>query len=231
MSRRTVLMIVISLLLLTLTLVTDALAGPGAPPSAKQPTATGGPPAPPLPPGAGVIDPEPFRALAGSEDTLVEVYLKGSLLKAISSGFMENDPTTGKVVAGLDAVTAIVVELDGKRLTAARDLLRSTSSRLQKTGWELLARVKDEESDITVLTLTNDPRGMFHGLAVFVLTSDADFELPWRDGEERAEGQGARYELVFANIAGPMRLSDLGRIGAALDLPGLDEATEAIPGQ
>ncbi|MFN7967282.1 MAG: DUF4252 domain-containing protein [Acidobacteriota bacterium] len=193
---------------------TGATAAPAALAAAKTP-----PPLPPPPPGVGVVDPEPFKALAGPDGPVTEVYLKGSLLRLISQGLTQQDPETGKLVGGLEAVTTIVIELKASQLEQARQLVSSTSKRLMTQGWEVLARVKDKDSNITVLTRSNDATGFFYGLQVFVLDSSGD-----------SGDSNATYDMVFANIAGPMRLSDITRIGEALDIPAIETATDAIPG-
>ncbi len=201
--------------LIVLFVVASTLAN-ATPPSAP---ATPAPKALPLPPGAGLVDPAPFMALAGPDGPVTEIYLKGPLLKAMSSGFAKKDPDTGKMVGGLEAVTTIVVELKASQLEQARQLVSATSKRLLAQGWEVLARVKDKDSNITVLTRSNDAKGLFQGLQVFVL-----------DGEGESKDKDTRYDLVFANIAGPISFSDIAKIGEQFEIPGIEDAVDAIPG-
>lgn len=216
----------VALIVLFVVASTLAIATPPPPPPATPvPAAKTAPPAPPapkavpLPPGSGIVDPAPFMALAGPDGPVTEIYLKGPLLKAMSSGFAKEDPDTGKMVGGLEAVTTIIVELKASQLEQARQLVSATSKRLLAQGWEVLARVKDKDSNITVLTRSNDAKGFFQGLQVFVL-----------DGEGDSKDEDTRYDLVFANIAGPISFSDIARIGEQFDIPGIEDAVDAIPG-
>ncbi len=220
MTKRIVLLVVLIVVFIVASRLAEANPPPKPPGATAAPAAAKTPPPlPPPPPGVGVVDPEPFKALAGPDGPVTEVYLKGSLLRLISQGFAQQDPETGKLVGGLEAVTTIVIELKASQLEQARQLVSSTSKRLMTQGWEVLARVKDKDSNITVLTRSNDAAGFFYGLQVFVLDSSGD-----------SSDSDATYDMVFANIAGPMRLSDITRIGEALDIPAIETATDAIPG-
>jgi hypothetical protein len=168
--------------------------------------------------GAGVVDPQPFIDLAGSDEPLVEVYLSGPMLRTLSAGLIGEDPQSGKAVSALEAVTAVIVEVPPAKSDAARNLVRSTQTRLLGSGWSVLARVRDKGDHVTVLTKTTGTGTLFDGLVVMVLSS----EQIW-DSDSTTETKANVLQLIFANIAGPIRLSDIGRIGSALELPGIDQ--------
>jgi hypothetical protein len=70
--------------------------------------------------------------------------------------------------------------------------------------------VKEKTSTVSVLTKSAGTEGKIHGLAVLVVETDED-----------------EPQVVFANIAGTLELSQLGRLssgsGLHLDIPGLDQ--------
>ena len=112
------------------------------------------------------------------------------------------DPDLEDLVGGLESIHAVILEAEDDG-TANRilDLMRATERRLMGQGWERLARVRDDESEIKVLVL-NDEEAIL-GLVVMVADDD--------------------HEFVFANIAGELNLAAISAIGESLDIPGLDE--------
>jgi hypothetical protein len=123
----------------------------------------------------GFIDGSAFLALASDDCTTVEVNLHGALLRAI----LGIDPELKEAVGGLESIHELV----------DRD-------------WEVLTRIKDGESNVTVLVL-NDEESI-QGLAVLV-----------------ADAGG--HEIVFANIAGTVDLAAIAKLGESLEIPGLDQ--------
>jgi hypothetical protein len=78
--------------------------------------------------------------------------------------------------------------------------MREMEARLLNDGWERVARIRDEDTEVKVLVLNDDEA--IHGLVVMVADHD--------------EG-----EMVFANIAGVIDLAAISAIGQSLDIPGL----------
>jgi hypothetical protein len=150
----------------------------------------------------GFVDGSAFLALAGEDTTTVEVNLHGALLKAIL-GF---DPELKELVAGLESIHAVILsyEKDG-RAAKALDLMRQTESKLIDREWEVLTRIRNGESNVTVLVL-NDEESI-QGLVVLV-----------------ADAGG--HEVVFANIAGTIDLAAIAKLGESLEIPGLDQVDE-----
>jgi hypothetical protein len=145
----------------------------------------------------GLVDGSEFIRLAGDDAVTVEVSIKGALLKALTSA----DPELAKVAGGLESIHAVILDVErGDVAQRVVDRMRKVEEQLLSEGWERLARVKDEDSEVKVLVL-NDEEAI-HGLVVMV----ADDE-----------------ELVFANISGILDLAAISAIGAGLDIPGLDD--------
>lgn len=146
----------------------------------------------------GYVDGAGFIELVGDEAVMIEVSIHGALLKVLASV----DPELQELVGGLESIHAVILEADDDK-TAARilDLMRRTERRLMGQGWERLARVRDDETEVKVLVL-NDDKAIL-GLVVMVAGDDKEF--------------------VFANIAGTLNLAAIAAIGESFDIPGLDE--------
>jgi hypothetical protein len=150
----------------------------------------------------GFVDGSAFLELAGDDATTVEVNLHGALLKAIVSF----DPELKKAAAGLESIHAVILSYDEDgRAAKALDLMRRTERKLIDRDWEVLTRIKDEDSNVTVLVLSAEET--IQGLVVLV-----------------ADAGG--HEIAFANIAGTIDLAAIARLGETLEIPGLDKVDE-----
>jgi hypothetical protein len=150
----------------------------------------------------GFVDGSGFLALANDDCTTVEVNLHGALLRAI----LGIDPELKKAVGGLESIHAVILSCEENgRAAKALDLMRQTERKLFDRDWEVLTRIKDGESNVSVLVL-NDEESI-QGLVVLV-----------------ADAGG--HEVVFANIAGVIDLASIAELGETLDIPGLDQIDE-----
>ena len=156
----------------------------------------------------GYLTAQPFLDLAGPDDEVTEVSVGRELLTAICKGM--DDPDAARLLCNIVAVHAVVIGLSGDsvsaRLGRARTLVGNTTERLLDSGWETLVRVRKESSTVSVLTKATGSAGKVEGLAVLVVDTGSDGP-----------------EIVFANIAGTIEMSQLRRLSAGLDLPGLDQ--------
>jgi hypothetical protein len=148
----------------------------------------------------GYVDKEAFTGLVvGEDDTQVEVWLPGSLLKLVAAV----DPELGKLVAGLELLQAVVIETgDGELSGRLAGQLAKTESSLLKQGWVRLAKIKEGNENVAVLVISDDEA--IHGLTVLV--SDT--------------GEGS---FVFANVVGMIDLAAIRQLGEHMDIPGLDQ--------
>jgi hypothetical protein len=147
----------------------------------------------------GYVDCSGFLDLAGEDTGSVEVNLQGALLKAL----VGIDPELKAVVGGLRSIHAVILHCGDKgRADRAVRLIRGTEERLVGRGWDVLTRVRNGTSNVTVLVLSGEET--IDGLVV--LAADA-----------------SGNEVVCANIAGLIDLAAIAKLGEHLDIPGLDE--------
>ncbi|MBI3848085.1 MAG: DUF4252 domain-containing protein [Planctomycetes bacterium] len=151
----------------------------------------------------GWVDGSSLLKLADDEDVRVEVSLKGPLLKLISSAVGDDDAEVKDLVAGLESIDVLVVGLAEKSRASAGEAIRKMSDSLKKKGWDTLARVHEEDTNVSVLINTTNKE--IRGLVVLVVDED--------------EG-----ELVFVNIVGTIDLDKLAKVSGDLDIPGLGDA-------
>jgi hypothetical protein len=137
---------------------------------------------------------------------VVEVNLAGPLLDAITPLLNEQDPGVGKIVDELRGVTAVVASgLDEATSARARALIDEMAGDLERDGWQRLVRVREKGG--RTLVLLHYSGQTLDGLTV--LGAQAN-------------------EVTFVNIAGVIDLASISRLGASMNLPGLDEAAKAV---
>ncbi len=151
--------------------------------------------------GPGWVDKTTFMELAGGEQAVrVEVSLHSTLIKLFCAGLEEE---LKEVACGLESIDALVLDAAGDaRVERIIDVIRKTEKDLIQRGWERIARVREESSEVSVLILNTEEE--ISGLVVMVL--------------EKNDG-----ELVFVNVAGKIDLEALQRIAGEWNLPGLED--------
>jgi hypothetical protein len=150
----------------------------------------------------GYVDGTPLIELAGEDALTMEINLSGALLKALT-GF---DPELKEVAGRLDSIHAVILELEDKATgQRIKELVSATKRSLTRKGWQAVARVREEGSELNILTLADGER--IQGLLVLIV-----------DPEEG--------NVVFANVAGILDLAAIQKLGEELDIPGLDELTD-----
>jgi len=153
--------------------------------------------------GNGFVDPEPFIELGGEDDLTLEISISGALLKMISAGLAGADKDLADTVAGLHSIHAVILSMDTEaKQLRGQELLRSTEKGLRRGAWDRIARVNDEEGNLSVWILGTEET--VDGVTVLI----------------RGKQDG---ELVFVNIDGIIDLSKLEELGKTLDIPGLDK--------
>ena len=154
----------------------------------------------------GYVDGATFRALVDDTKDVVEVNLDGAILQAVAnSGSSDRDAGHSKdLFAKLKAIHAVIGTVKGPA-AAALSLVQKTDQTLVAAGWQRITRITDATSSISVLTHTVGDH--VDGLVALIFSSDDK-------------------ELVFANLAGEIDVSQLGEIGKRFNVPGLDQ----VPG-
>jgi hypothetical protein len=154
----------------------------------------------------GYVDEAMFRALVDDNQDVVEVNLDGAILQALAkSGSSDHDARDTKdLFAKLKSIHAVIGTVKGPA-DAALALVQKTDQKLVAAGWQRVTRIADSTSTVSVLTHTVSDK--VDGLVVLIF-----------DSKDK--------ELVFANLAGEIDVTQLGEIGKRLNVPGLDQ----VPG-
>lgn len=150
--------------------------------------------------GKGFVDSSAFVELAGGDDSVMfEVNFGGALLRAVS----RVDPHLHEMVAGVDRIHAVILELGENGSHArAKDVISDTGKKLLRMGWERIARVREADGDVQVLVMNDEET--IQGLVVMVVSLSDN-------------------ELIFANIAGDIDLAKIQAIGEQMEIPGLED--------
>jgi hypothetical protein len=154
----------------------------------------------------GYVDGAMFRALVDDAQDIVEINLDGAILQALAkNGHDDRDKgDTKDLFAKLKSIHAVIGTVRGPA-EAARALVQKTDQKLVAAGWQRVTRMTDATSMISVLTHTVADK--VDGLVALIF-----------DSEDK--------ELVFANLAGEIDITQLGEIGERLNVPGIDQ----VPG-
>lgn len=156
----------------------------------------------------GYVDGSAFAELAGEDSQIVEVSIRAPLLRALSRAASDEAEGAGDLLRQLQSISAFIVGLDkdANRTERAARMVREMEARLERRGWERLARVREKSSNVGVF-IRNDDK-IIDGLVVLALD---------RDGSQ----------VVFANIAGVIDLARLKELSNTLNVPGLEEIGDA----
>jgi hypothetical protein len=154
----------------------------------------------PAKPVRGLVAGTAFIDAFGDDAVTLEVTLPKSLLNVIVGA----DPELKTLAGGLESIYALILDLKDKAaVDKARGMVRDVEKKLVADGWERMARIRDEEAEIKVLVLVQN-EDTIDGLVVMIVNAEDD-----------------EPNLVFANIAGPIDLAALEKLGDEVDLPGL----------
>lgn len=162
---------------------------------------------PPASSPALLFDEKFIAEFADPDGELVEINIPAGMLQGLSKGLTAEEPAAARALGGLTGVRALVITVKPELQEAAFSRVRTLSEELVAKGYQPIARVRDKESTVTVLSGRTVPGGKIEGLVVLVF-----------DRSDR--------ELVFCEIGGVFDLAQLGAITDQLDLPGLDEVED-----
>ena len=147
----------------------------------------------------GYVDGSSLIEIAGEESVSVQVSIGGALLKALTSW----NPDLAELVGGLQSIQAVILDVpEGDKADRIKKLMLKTQRDLMGKGWQQLAVIRDEGSQVTVLVLNDEET--IKGLVVLISDSDAS-------------------EIVFTNVAGVIDLAALSKLGESMNIPGLED--------
>ncbi|MFQ5494217.1 MAG: DUF4252 domain-containing protein [Phycisphaerae bacterium] len=155
----------------------------------------------------GYVDGSQFAELAEEDGLLVEVSLAGPLLKMVTSAIGGQSEDAAELLGDIVSIHAVVVGVEESEDRDLGRIINAFDEELRDDGWQRLARVREENNHVLVLALPGEDDAL-SGLTVVVRDSDEDV-------------------LVFANIAGSIHLDMIAQLGMQLDIPGLEELSEA----
>lgn len=147
----------------------------------------------------GFVDGAVFLDCGGEDALSVEVRLSGTLIRLACSF----DPDLCEAIKGIEMIHALILDasaLPPQAVQCMRDEVHAIDKRLSRQGWERVALVKEADEEVRVLVLPGETS--IDGLVVMAM---------------------GKAEIVFSNIAGPVDLEALRRLGEEMDMPGLGE--------
>jgi hypothetical protein len=137
----------------------------------------------------------------GQIEPSVEVLLKGPLLKLAQEAVKKDEPALASALESVKLVRVNVFPLEGKQAKDLSKNVKKLAANLEKKGWEMAVRVREKDEDVYIYLLPGK-EDHIDGLVVMVIEHDA--------------------EATFVNIVGPMDPAQIGRIGGAIHINGLD---------
>lgn len=146
----------------------------------------------------GYVD---FGAAIDDVEATVEVYLKGSLLVIAREAVKNDDPELGELLSKIDYIHVQVFPMRGGSSEKLMERTRQVGKQLEKKGWELTVRVREDEEQVHVYMLPGK-KDDIAGLVVMAV----------EEGDE----------AVFVNIVGNINPAEIGRIGRTFHIDSMD---------
>ena len=143
-----------------------------------------------------------FQSIVGETESSVDILLKGPLLVLAREAVEDSDPELSDVLSRIDYVRIQVFSAHRMSKEQLMEKAREAAAQLEKKGWEMAVRVRDEGEETHIYVLPGNKNDI-RGLVVMALDDDDD---------------GA----VFINIVGDVRPADIAKIGRALHMDSLD---------
>jgi hypothetical protein len=148
----------------------------------------------------GYLDLSTIESWFGEEATL-EVNIEGALLRMVSEASRNEDPELSGLLTKLRAIQVRGYSLSETEISAINQQANEFASRLERTGWDMVARVRDDDERVHMFVRTQGDA--IAGLVVMVVSPGDD-------------------ETVFVNIVGDIDPAEIGRIGSRFDIGPLD---------
>ena len=152
--------------------------------------------------GCNGLDGDELIDMLGEDAIQVEVNLTGAMLGLANSILDEEEELAGTELDGISVLIFDLSRLEGSgkegRIENARSALSEMQSQLKRQGWERMARIREDDTDLVVMVESADEKKI-GGLAVL--------------GIDRDEGTA-----MFVNLCGSFDLDSLSDLGDSLDI-------------
>jgi hypothetical protein len=140
--------------------------------------------------------------------TIVEVSIKGPLLKFVSKATAHEDPELSDLIDKLLLIRVNVFSIEDNQLDTVNSIIQNVSKTLSSAQWERMVRVQQEGEHVEVYMQFGEADSLT-GLAVMAVGDDKD-----REGED--------LQAVFVNIVGTINPEQLGKLSTKFNIPELD---------
>jgi hypothetical protein len=146
----------------------------------------------------GYVD---FDPIIGNMESKVEVFLKGSLLVLAREAVRDDDPELSDLLSKITYVHVQVFPVDKTTASALKQKTSEVAKHLEKKGWELTVRVREEEEQVLIYLLPGKSDEI-QGVVVMVVEDDED--------------------AAFINVVGNINPAEIGKLGRALHIDSMD---------
>ncbi|MFH1756116.1 MAG: DUF4252 domain-containing protein [Candidatus Latescibacterota bacterium] len=140
----------------------------------------------------------------GESEAAVEVILKGSILKLVREATRDEDPELSDMINKLQFIHVQTFPVGEMDVASLNNKVKSAAKQLEKSGWEVVVRVRDKREDeqVYIYLLPTNSDQIISGLVVMVIDEDED--------------------AVFINIVGDLDPAQIGKLGNTFGIDKLD---------
>lgn len=156
----------------------------------------------------GYIDFGSFEQFQNAE-RMVDVSIKGPLLKFVAKATAGEDPELSKLLDELVLIQVNVFSIEDDQLDDVDSIIQSASKSLAGKQWQRMVRVHEYGQHVEVYLQFGDA-DVLTGLAVMALGDD-----------EKTEEE--EQQAVFVNIVGKIDPEQLAKLSSKFNIPRLDE--------
>jgi predicted RNA binding protein YcfA (HicA-like mRNA interferase family) len=136
-----------------------------------------------------------LKEVFGLTRPVVQVFVDRPLLRMASAVVRHEEPEVSELLSKIQLVRVQVFSIEGDQAKRLEQKASEMEKRLEKDGWSVVVRVREEDQAVNVLLKT--VKDAIAGLLVFVIQQD---------------------EVVLVNIAGEIEPAMLARLGGDFNL-------------
>jgi hypothetical protein len=144
---------------------------------------------------------------------VVDVSIKGPILKFVSKAAMKNDPELSKLLDNLLLIQVNVFSVQDNEQADVNAIIDNVSNTLAAKQWEQMVRVQENGEHVEVYIQFGEGDALT-GLAVMALSEDKEADKPPLPGQSK--------QAVFVNIVGTIDPEQLGKLSAKFNIPKID---------